>query len=78
MATRNYVLQRCMRRTATRLTWETVAPPVTYREGLAQLAAVEDHHRPHRLLVGVPEALCVGSRLSEAAPKQKELSHART
>lgn len=38
MATRNYVLQRCMRRTAT----------------------------------------CVGSRLSEAAPKQKELSHART
>ena len=73
MANRNYVLQRCMRRTATRLTWETVAPPVTYREGLAQLAAVEDHPRPHRLVVGVPEALFVGSRLSEAAPRQKEV-----
>ena len=73
MANRNYVLQRCMRRTATRLTWETVAPPVTYREGLAQLAAVEDHPRPHRLVVGVQEALFVGSRLSEAAPKQKEV-----
>lgn len=24
MAKRNYVLQRCMRRTRTRLTWETV------------------------------------------------------
>ena len=63
MATRNYVLQRCMRRTSTRLTW---------REGLAQLAAVEDHPRPHRLLQGVPEALFVGFRLSEAAPRQKE------
>ena len=73
MANRNYVLQRCMRRTATRLTWETVAPPVTYREGLAQLAAVEDHPRPHRLLEGVQEALFVGSRLSEAAPRQKEV-----
>ena len=72
MAKRNYVLQRCMRKTRTRLTWETVAPPVTWREGLAQLAAVEDHPRPHRLVVGVPEALFVGSRLSEAAPRQKE------
>ena len=72
MATRNYVLQRCMRRTARTLTWETVAPPVTWREGLAQLAAVEDHPRPHRLLEGVPEARFVGSRLSEAAPKHKE------
>lgn len=72
MATRNYVLQRCTRRTSQRLTWETIAPPVTYREGLAQLAAVEDHPRPHRLVVGVPGALFVGSRLSEAAPKQKE------
>ncbi len=42
MATRNYVLQRCMRRS------------------------------PHRLVVGVPEALFVGSRLTEAAPKKKE------
>lgn len=73
MAKRNYVLQRCTRRTSQRLTWETVAPPVTYREGLAQLAAVEDHPRPHRLLEGVPEALFVGSRLSEAAPRQKEV-----
>ena len=71
MAKRNYVLQRCMRQTRTRLTWETVAPPVTYREGLAQLAAVEDHHRPHRLLQGVPEAFFVGSRLSEAAPRKE-------
>ena len=72
MAKRNYVLQRCMRQTRTRLVWETVAPPVTWREGLAQHAAVEHHPRPHRLVVGVPEALFVGSRLSEAAPKQKE------
>ena len=72
MANRNYVLQRCMRRTATRHIWETVCPPVTWREGLAQLAAVEDHPRPHRLVVGVPEALFVGSRLSEAAPKQQK------
>ena len=72
MAKRNYVLQRCTRRTSQRLTWETVAPPVTWREGLAQLAAVEDHPRPHRLVVGVPEALFVGSRLTEAAPRQKE------
>ena len=72
MATRNYVLQRCMRRTSTRLTWETVCPPVTWREGLAQLAAVEDHPRPHRLLEGVPEARFVGFRLSEAAPRQQE------
>ena len=72
MAKRNYVLQRCTRRTSQRLTWETIAPPVTWREGLAQLAAVEDHPRPHRLLEGVPEALFVGSRLSESAPKQKE------
>ena len=71
MATRNYVLQRCTRRTSQRLTWETVAPPVTYREGLAQLAAVEDHPRPHRLLEGVPEARFVGSRLTEAAPRQR-------
>ena len=71
MAKRNYVLQRCLRKTRTRLTWETVAPPVTYREGLAQLAAVEDHHRPHRLLQGVPEAFFVGSRLSEAAPRKE-------
>ena len=71
MATRNYVLQRCMRRTRTRLVWETVCPPVTYREGLAQLAAVEDHPRPHRLVVGVPEALFVGSRLTAAAPRQR-------
>ena len=71
MAKRNYVLQRCLRRTRTRLTWETVAPPVTWREGLAQLAAVEDHPRPHRLLEGVPEAFFVGSRLSEAAPKKE-------
>ena len=70
MATRNYVLQRCMRQTRTRLVWETVCPPVTWREGLAQLAAVEDHPRPHRLVVGVPEALFVGSRLNEAAPKK--------
>ena len=72
MAKRNYVLQRCMRRTRTRLVWETVCPPVTWREGLAQLAAVEDHPRPHRLVVGVQEALFVGSRLSEAAPRQQE------
>ena len=72
MAKRNYVLQRCTRRTSQRLTWETIAPPVTWREGLAQLAAVEDHPRPHRLVVGVPEALFVGSRLTEASPKQKE------
>ena len=72
MAKRNYVLQRCTRRTSQRLTWETIAPPVTWREGLAQLAAVEDHPRPHRLVVGVPEALFVGSRLSEAAPRQQE------
>ena len=71
MAKRNYVLQRCLRQTRTRLTWETVCPPVTYREGLAQLAAVEDHHRPHRLVVGVPEALFVGSRLTEAAPRKE-------
>ena len=71
MAKRNYVLQRCMRRTSTRLTWETVCPPVTWREGLAQLAAVEDHHRPHRLVVGVPEACFVGSRLTEAAPRKE-------
>ena len=71
MANRNYVLQRCMRRTARTLTWETVAPPVTYREGLAQLAAVEDHPRPHRLLQGVPEARFVGSRLTEAAPRKE-------
>lgn len=72
MANRNYVLQRCTRRTSQRLTWETVCPPVTWREGLAQLAAVEDHPRPHRLLEGVQEARFVGSRLTEAAPKQKE------
>lgn len=78
MATRNYVLQRCMRKTRTRLVWETVCPPVTWREGLAQLAAVEDHPRPHRLLQGVPEALFVGSRLTEAAPRQKEACNART
>ena len=72
MAKRNYVLQRCTRRTSQRLTWETIAPPVTWREGLAQLAAVDDHPRPHRLVVGVPEALFVGSRLTEASPKQKE------
>ena len=72
MAKRNYVLQRCLRQTRTRLTWETVCPPVTWREGLAQLAAVEDHPRPHRLLQGVPEARFVGSRLTEATPKQKE------
>ena len=72
MAKRNYVLQRCLRQTRTRLTWETVCPPVTYREGLAQLAAVEDHPRPHRLVVGVPEALFVGAQLNEAAPRQKE------
>ena len=73
MAKRNYVLQRCTRRTSQRLTWETIAPPVTYREGLAQLAAVEDHPRPHRLLQGVPEARFVGSRLTEAAPRKKEV-----
>ena len=71
MAKRNYVLQRCTRRTSQRLTWETIAPPVTWREGLAQLAAVEDHPRPHRLLQGVPEARFVGSRLSEAAPRKE-------
>ena len=71
MAKRNYVLQRCTRRTSQRLTWETIAPPVTYREGLAQLAAVEDHPRPHRLLQGVPEARFVGSRLTEAAPRKE-------
>lgn len=71
MAKRNYVLQRCTRRTSQRLTWETIAPPVTWREGLAQLAAVEDHHRPHRLVVGVPEARFLGSRLTEAAPRKE-------
>ena len=71
MAKRNYVLQRCTRRTSQRLTWETIAPPVTWREGLAQLSAVEDHPRPHRLLQGVPEARFVGSRLTEAAPRKE-------
>lgn len=68
MAKRNYVLQRCLRRTRTRLVWETVCPPVTWREGLAQLSAVADHPREHRLLEGVPEAMQPGSTLKEAAP----------
>lgn len=36
MATRDYVLQRCVRRTRKTSTWQTVCLPVTYREGLAQ------------------------------------------
>ena len=68
MATADYVLQRCTRRTARTLTWETVATPVTYGEGLAQLSAVADHPREHRLLEGVPEAMQPGATLKEAAP----------
>ena len=68
MANVDYVLQRCMRRTARTITWETVALPVTYHEGLAQLSAVADHRREHRLLEGVPEAMQPGSKLKEAAP----------
>lgn len=68
MATADYVLQRCTRRTARTLTWETVALPVTYHEGLAQLSAVADHHREHRLVEGVPEAMQPGATLKEVAP----------
>ena len=68
MADVDYVLQRCMRRTARTITWETVALPVTYGEGLAQLNAVADHRREHRLLEGVPEAMQPGATLKEAAP----------
>lgn len=68
MAIQDYVLQRCVRRTARTLTWETVALPVTYAQGLAQLNALADHHREHRLLVGVPEAMRPGATLKEAAP----------
>lgn len=68
MATTDYVLQRCTRRTARTLTWETVALPVNYGEGLAQLNALADHHREHRLLEGVPEAMQPGSTLRETAP----------
>lgn len=67
MAESDYVLQRCTRRTARTLTWQTVCLPVTYREGLAQLAAVADHPRPHRLLEGVPEAARLGFTVKEAA-----------
>jgi hypothetical protein len=62
---KSYVLQRCIRRTVTTDTWETVALPVTYSEGMAQLAAVADHPREHRLLSGVPEAMPLGSRLKD-------------
>ena len=68
MATADYVLQRCTRRTARTCTWETIALPVTYHEGLAQLSAVADHPREHRLLEGVPEAMQPGATLKEAAP----------
>ena len=47
MANRDYVLQRCTRRTRKTSTWQTICLPVSYREGLAQLAAVADHPRPH-------------------------------
>lgn len=66
MAESDYVLQRCVRRTRSTSTWQTVCLPVTYREGLAQLAAVADHPRPHRLLEGVPEAARLGFTVKEA------------
>lgn len=67
MATQDYVLQRCVRRTRKTSTWQTICLPVSYREGLAQLAAVADHPRPHRLLEGVPEASRIGFTVKEAA-----------
>lgn len=68
MATRNYVLQRCTRIGRQSTTWETVCMPVSRNEGLAQLAAVNDHHRPHRLVQGVKEAMRIGATLREASP----------
>ena len=66
MAIQDYVLQRCVRRTRKTSTWQTICLPVSYREGLAQLAAVADHHREHRLVEGVPEAMQPGSTLRES------------
>lgn len=57
-----YVLQRCVRTLKNgQSNWETICRPVSLKEGLAQLDALNDHKQAHRLLTECPDAMHPGS-----------------
>lgn len=61
-----FVLQRCVRKFRDgRATWQTISQPISYRDGVAQLCALHEHKRDHRLLTDCPDAMPFGAIIKD-------------